>query len=44
MRSERQCLVRLPQTGAVVFAIHTYVVRMADLTQAERDGLARSGH
>ncbi|MBV7392720.1 heme-dependent oxidative N-demethylase family protein [Mameliella sediminis] len=26
-RSERQCLVRLPRTGAVVFSIHTYVVR-----------------
>lgn len=25
-RSERQCLVRLPQTGAVVFSIHTYIV------------------
>lgn len=25
-RSERQCLVRLPKTGAVVFSIHTYVV------------------
>lgn len=26
-RSERQCLVRLPQTRAVVFSIHTVVVR-----------------
>lgn len=26
-RSERQCILRLPQTGAVVFAIHTFVVR-----------------
>lgn len=26
LRSERQCLVRLPQTRAVVFSIHTYVV------------------
>jgi hypothetical protein len=25
-RSERQCLVRLPQTRAVVFSIHTFVV------------------
>lgn len=25
-RSERQCIVRLPQTGAVVFSIHTFVV------------------
>lgn len=27
-RSERQCLIRLPKTRVVVFAIHTYVVRM----------------
>lgn len=27
IRSERQCVVRLPKTRAVVFAIHTYVVR-----------------
>ncbi len=26
LRSERQTLVRLPRTGAVVFAIHTYVL------------------
>ncbi|WP_089278775.1 heme-dependent oxidative N-demethylase family protein [Antarctobacter heliothermus] len=26
-RSERQCLIRLPETQAVVFSIHTYVVR-----------------
>ncbi len=26
LRSERQCLVRLPKTQAVVFSIHTYVV------------------
>ena len=26
-RSERQCLIRLPRTQAVVFSIHTYVVR-----------------
>lgn len=25
-RSERQCLVRLPRTGAVAFTIHTYVL------------------
>ncbi|ANT61217.1 hypothetical protein AYJ57_13060 [Salipiger sp. CCB-MM3] len=27
LRSERQCLLRLPETRAVVFSIHTYVVR-----------------
>ena len=26
IRSERQCILRLPQTDAVVFTIHTYVV------------------
>ena len=26
LRSERQCLVRLPRTGAVVFSIHTFVL------------------
>lgn len=30
LRSERQCLLRLPNTGAVVFSIHTYVVRAPD--------------
>lgn len=26
-RAERQCIVRMPRSGAVVFSIHTYVVR-----------------
>ncbi len=26
LRSERQCILRLPQTGAVIFSIHTYVL------------------
>lgn len=30
-RSERQSFIRLPKTRAVVFGIHTYVVRMTDL-------------
>lgn len=38
-RSERQCLVRLPKTGAVVFAIHTYVVRMTNLAPDVAQGL-----
>lgn len=29
IRAERQCFVRLPQTRAVVFSIHTYVARGA---------------
>lgn len=39
LRSERQCLLRLPQTRAVLFSIHTFVVRVAELTEAERAGL-----
>ena len=31
LRSERQCLLRLPETRAVVFTIHTYVLRRSDL-------------
>ena len=34
LRSERQCILRLPQTGAVVFSIHTYVVARADVKGA----------
>jgi dimethylamine monooxygenase subunit A len=40
MRSERQCLLRLPQTGAVLFSIHTYVVRIADLPPEAQEALA----
>jgi Protein of unknown function (DUF3445). len=28
-RAERQCVVRMPRTRAVVFSIHTHVVRRA---------------
>ncbi|MEF3047542.1 heme-dependent oxidative N-demethylase family protein [Pseudotabrizicola sp. L79] len=35
VRSERQCLIRLPQSRAVLFSIHTYVVRRCDLTAAQ---------
>lgn len=31
LRSERQCLLRLAETRAVVFTIHTYVLRRSDL-------------
>ncbi|MFT5343969.1 MAG: hypothetical protein ACI9BH_003194 [Paracoccaceae bacterium] len=31
LRSERQCILRLPKTRAVVFSIHTYVVSRANL-------------
>lgn len=39
LRSERQCLLRLPQTQAVVFTIHTYVVRIADLAAVAQESL-----
>lgn len=40
VRSERQCLVRLPASRAVVFSIHTYVVRVGDLTADQAAALA----
>jgi hypothetical protein len=43
LRSERQCLLRLPETRAVVFSIHTYLVKVDDLTQAEQLGLRAAG-
>jgi DNA-binding MarR family transcriptional regulator len=30
LRSERQCVLRLPETRACVFSIHTYILRLAD--------------
>ena len=39
VRSERQCLIKLPQSGAVVFSIHTYVAPIGSLTPEERMGL-----
>lgn len=44
VRCERQCLLRLPQTRAVVFAIHTYVVKADTLTEAERVALMEAQH
>ena len=38
LRSERQTLMRLPLSGAVVFGIHTYMVRIEDLTDVQRAG------
>ena len=35
MRVERQCLVRLPKTGAVVFTIHSYVVPLESLSATQ---------
>lgn len=39
VRAERQCLLRLPQTRAVVFSIHSYVVDIATLSPEDRAGL-----
>ena len=43
LRSERQCLVRLPATGAVVFSIHSYVCPVSRLSAEERAALDRQG-
>ncbi|MFM2356325.1 MAG: hypothetical protein RLZZ528_2061 [Pseudomonadota bacterium] len=40
IRSERQCLLRLPESGAVVFSIHTYVVAVSDLTADQSAALS----
>jgi hypothetical protein len=40
IRSERQALVRLPRTGAVVFSIHTWRVRVQSLSPAQAAALA----
>ncbi len=44
VRSERQCFVRLPVTRAVVFSIHTYVVRAETLTAEELAALRAAIH
>ena len=43
MRSERQCILRLPGTGAVVFSIHTHLVPMARFSEAERAAMVAAG-
>ena len=35
LRVERQCLLRLPQTRAVVFSVHTYVLRPEALSEEQ---------
>ena len=42
VRCEKQCFVRLPQSRAVVFSIHTYVVKAETLTDAELAELRRA--
>jgi hypothetical protein len=43
MRSERQCILRLPETQAVVFSIHTYLVPMARFSDEDRAGMVAAG-
>lgn len=43
LRSERQTLLRLPETGAVVFSIHTYVLPLERLDDADRAAIAALG-
>lgn len=43
LRSERQCLIKLPQTQAVVFSIHTAVVARDALTATQKQILAQTG-
>ena len=31
LRSERQCILRLPRTNAVIFSIHSFVLKRADV-------------
>ena len=40
LRSERQTLLRLPKTGAVVFGIHTWMVAVKDLDETQKNTLA----
>jgi hypothetical protein len=43
VRVERQTLRRLPRTGAIVFAIHTYLVRAGSLDPDRFAALAALG-
>jgi len=44
IRCERQCLLRLPVTRAVVFTIHTYVVDAASVSPADLAALREAVH
>lgn len=44
IRCERQCLLRLPGTRAVVFTIHTYVVDASSVTPDELAALREAVH
>lgn len=36
LRSERQVLLRLPETGALLFSIHSYMLRIGDLPEDQQ--------
>ena len=42
IRSERQTILRLPETGALIFSIHTYVIRRENLTPEQADSLKQA--
>lgn len=42
-RSERQCILRLPESRAVVFSIHTYVLARADALRLRQAGATGEG-
>lgn len=44
LRSEKQSLLKLPLTGAVVFSIHTWQVLASTLTAEEHAALVAGGH
>ncbi|WP_224814471.1 DUF3445 domain-containing protein [Hasllibacter sp. MH4015] len=44
LRSERQTIMRLKDSRAVVFSIHTYVVALDALTEEQRAGLGEVAH
>ena len=44
LRAEKQSLLRLPDTGAVVFSIHTWQVLASTLTTEEHAALLAGGH
>jgi dimethylamine monooxygenase subunit A len=43
MRSERQCILRLPETQAVVFSIHSYIVPMSTFSAEQRAAMEAAG-
>jgi dimethylamine monooxygenase subunit A len=36
LRAERQCLLKLPRTGALIFTIHTYMIELSSLPTPDR--------